>query len=494
MNLLLQEFDQKEWGGLTTKNHLGAAYMIKPQEASKFVTMIYQANVGYTDLDTFLSQYPTIYLETDDEYTWDVMAGGERNIPLISAWTGSPTGVLTAVTATTKTGVGFSEFTLVFPEAYFFDVNIIFGHKEDYQIQIIDDPVPYGTNWKYRCKLVTGDPELYIPYEELTAGKRFSKQYSGVESTLSKKGGKTHYTSPFKMKNYFTRLRLQDTVPGNMIRRPVGVRFKNPISGDMVTAWEEYRDWMFELEFRMEKNNALYYARLNRADDGSFKNKGKSGYEYEQGAGLRQQIESSNLEFYPTNDFDIEWLTNKMLDLSVNKLAMDSRRFVLRTGERGMVQFSKALENYASLYTPLNDQTRVAMKSGNTLQYRGQFLDYIGPQGIHITLQHDSMKDNTVHNKDLHPDGGPVSSYEYDILDIGTVNGEPNIQKVAQRGMEDIRGYEPGLRNPFSPTDQMSVMSTSTDGYTHHRMWIGGVMVKDPTRCLVIKPQIAASL
>ncbi|MEA3357534.1 MAG: hypothetical protein U9Q67_03800, partial [Patescibacteria group bacterium] len=386
MNLLLQEFDQKEWGGLTTKNHLGHAYLIKPQEASKFVTMIYQANIGYTDLDTFLSQYPTIYLETDDEYTWDVMAGGERNIPLTAAFTGT-IGDTTAVTATSKTGVGFGEFVLSFPEAYFFDVNIIFGHKEEYQIQIIDDPVPSGTNWLYRCRLVTGDPTLFIPYAELVAGKRFSKQYSGVESTLSKKGGKTHYTSPFKMKNYFTRLRLQDTVPGNMIRRPIGVSFPDPQTGKTVTAWEEYRDWMFELEFRQEKNHAIYYARLNRADDGSFKNKGKSGYEYEQGAGMRQQIESSNLEFYPTNDFDIKWLTNKLLDLSVNKLAMDKRQFVFRTGERGMVQFSEALENYASLYTPLNDQTRVVMKGNNAMQYRGQFLDFMGPQGIHVTLQ-----------------------------------------------------------------------------------------------------------
>ena len=33
MSLLLQEFEPKEWGGLTTRNHLGYAYLIKPQEA-----------------------------------------------------------------------------------------------------------------------------------------------------------------------------------------------------------------------------------------------------------------------------------------------------------------------------------------------------------------------------------------------------------------------------------------------------------------------------
>lgn len=487
MNLLLQEFAEQEWGGLTTKNHLGRAYMIEPQKAGKFMTLIRQANMGYTDLDAFLDQYPTITLETDDEYTWDVYAGGEKNIPLVGAYVDG-----SAVSATSEAGVGFSEFVLRFPEPYFYDVNIIFGHKEEYQIQIIDDPTPAGNYWDYRCKLVTGDPELFIPYAELLPGKRFSKQYSGVESTLSKKGGKTHYISPFKMKNYFTRLRLEDTVPGNMIRRPMGVKWQDPKSEKAYSTWMEYRDWQFEWEFMQEKNNALYYARLNRTSEGTFQNKGKSGYEYEQGAGLKQQIESSNLAFYPTDDFDIKWLTNKMLDLSINKLPQDQRKFILRTGERGMVQFSEALEDYSSLYTPLRTEDRIKKVGNNGLQYSGQFLEYMGPQGIEVMLQHDPMKDNVTHNKIMHPSGGPAESYVYDILDVGTSQGEPNIQKVAQRGMEDIRGYEPGLRNPFTLDGKNTMMSTSTDGYTQHRMWIGGVKVTDPTRCMVMKPQILA--
>ena len=491
MDLLLKEFDPKEWGGLTTKNHLGAAYMIEPQKASDFVTMIYQSNLGYEDLDTFLNRFPVKYLETDDEYYWDVFAGGERNIPLVAAYTGD-FGDLTAITATVKTGVAFSDIFLEFPESYFFDVNIIFGHKKEYQFQIQEDPVPNGTNFIYRAKLITGDPELYVPYSELVAGKRFSKQYSGVESTLSKKGGKIHFQSPFRMKNYFTRLRLEDTVPGNMIRRPVGVKFQDYQTKKTFSAWMEYHDWQFEQEFRKEKNHALYYARLNRAADGTFKNKGKSGYEYEQGAGLYQQIESSNLAFYPTDNFEIKWLTNRLLDLSVNKLPQDRRMFRLRTGERGMVQFSESLENYSALYTPLRTTDRISKMGGNGLEYSGQFLRFRGPQGIIVEVEHDPVKDDTVHNKDMHPNGGPVESYTYDILDVGTSNGEPNITKVAQSGYEDIRGYEPGLRNPFSLEKKMNIMSTSTDGYTQHRMWIGGVKVADPTRCMVCKPQIAA--
>ena len=124
------------------------------------------------------------------------------------------------------------------------------------------------------------------------------------------------------------------------------------------------------------------------------------------------------------------------------------------------------------------------------MSYSGQFLEFLGPQGIEITVMHDPMKDDTVTHKDLHPDGGPAESYVYDILDVGTSDGDPNIQLVYQRGMEDIRGYQPGLRSPFDPYGKMSVMSTSTDGYSHHRMFIGGARVVDPTRCVIFKPQL----
>jgi hypothetical protein len=492
-NLLLQEFAPQEWGGLTSKNHLGAAYMLEPQKASDMVTMIFQANNSFADLTEYLKTIAKpLYLQTDDAFVWDLMAGGEKNIPLVEARIDG-----TAISATSKAGLGYSEFELVFAEPYFFDVNIIEGHKHEYQVRIIADPTPEGTNWVYRCNLVTGDDALFVPYEELVAGKKFSKLYSGVEATMSKKGGRVNYQSPFKMKNYFSRLRMEDTVPGNMISRPTGVAFsvRDSRTGEVkqTKLWQDYRDWEFDRQFRMERANLLYYSRLNRADDGTFKNKGLSGYEYEQGAGIRQQIESANVAYYPTENFSIDWLVSIMLDLSINKLPQDQRKFVLRTGERGMVQFSAALEDKTQLFTNLLVTDRVTGGTGN-LTFGGQFLRYMGPQGIEITVQHDPMKDDPVVNKILHPNGGVAESYVYDLLDVGTVNSEPNIRLVYQTGMEDIRGYEAGLRDPFNPhgNGQMNRMSISTDGYKHHRMFIGGAMVKDPTRCIIIKPQILA--
>lgn len=486
MNLLLQEFQQKDWGGLTTKNHLGYLYRDKPQEATKMMTYIWQSYNGYSDLSTMLDRFPTLYFDEDDDFTWNIMADGDRAIPLVAAYIGG-----TAITAASKCGVAHSTFELEFPENYFFDTDVIVGHKLEYHIRILKDPEQSGNNWIYTCELVSGNPAVYVPYEELVAGKKFSQLFAPVEAWGSKKGTSTHYTSPTKMRNTFSRIRMEDTVPGNMVKpKPMGIKWNDKRTGKTYATWQDYREWMFEWDFQRQKNNVVYYSRMNKAADGTYKQRGKSGNPLEQGAGIRQQIESGNEYFYPTESFDIDWLFNVMLDLSENKLPHDKRKFLLRTGERGLLQFSNALRDHASLYSFLRDSSMLKNNNGK-MSFGGQFIQFLGPNGIEITVEHDPMKDDPILHKVPHPNGGRAESYVYDMLDIGTSDGRPNIQKVAQTGMEDIKGYELGLRNPFMLSgSERNFMSTSTDAYKYHRMFIGGAIVYDPTRCLILKPQV----
>ncbi|HQO94105.1 MAG TPA: hypothetical protein PK415_04360 [Bacilli bacterium] len=492
MKLLLQEYQPKEWGGLTTKNHLSAAFGNLTQKASTLTSMVFASNYNLIDFGAYLKSISTpIYLDSDDDFIWDLMNSEEKNVPLIEARIDN-----TAIVPTDKTGFNYSRFQLVFPEAYFFDVNIIEGHKHEYQIRILDDARPEGSYWVYDCELVTGDALLFIPYEELLPGTKFSKLYSGVESTLSKKGGKVRYSTPFKMKNLFTRLRMEDTVPGNMISRPMGftIQVRDPRTNSIIKTnlWQQYRDWEFDRQYVQEKNYMLYYSRINRAPDGTFKNKGKSGYEYSQGAGLRQQIETSSTAFYPVKNFTIKGFLNVVLDLATNRLPFDKRQFLVRTGERGLIQASEQIAKYGEqFFEPIRSVNQfISMSSSGDAEFKGQFKSFRGPNGVVFDFMLDPIKDDPIINKIPHPDGGTAESYTYDILDIGTTNGERNISMVYQRGMEDIKGYEPGLRNPFVADYSMiqnNIMSNPIDGYVHHRFFMGGVKVTDPTKCLVYK-------
>lgn len=473
----LQMTDAISWSGLTTKNTLANIYQRSPQAASKIITRIHDVNFGVT-MDSYMSD-STLVLDTDDDYTWKLMGTAKKNLPLVEA---RINGVV--ITPDDTPGKNFSEFELVFEEDYFFDEQIIVGHKNElYPIQIQADPIREGTNYVLRCKLVTGDSQLFVPYDELRPGKRFSKEWTLVEQTLSKKGSGVNYTSPFSMRNAFSFLRKEDTFPGNMKGRPMGTMFKDD-KGNAFTIWTQYASYQMDMDMQDEKAKALVFATANRTPDGTYKNYGKSGYMKVQGAGLRQQIECSNTEYY--NKFTIELINNLLLDVSEGRLRSDQRKFVLKTGERGMVQFHMALENHVHLYTPNRDSNRIYNKSKEGIEmgkgYGGQFVEYRGPNGIIVSIEADSHYDDKVRNKIYHPQGGVAESYRYDIYDIGTVGEEPNVRKVTVKDGEYIMGIEPGLRNPLTKNADRNIMSTAVDGWKEHRACYISGMVKDPSK------------
>ena len=465
------------WSGLTDENHLGRMYLEAPQEASNLASKIYNENFGM-DLDSYLSSIVggVKTMETDGDFTWKLIGSAKKNVKLVEARIDG-----TTLAATDYAGKFFSKFELVFEENHFTDVNVIVGHKNEvYPLRIIGDPVPDGSNWVYTVELLSNSQTAFMPYEELLPGTRFSREYSIVEHSMSLKGGELNFSAPLEMRNSFSKIRMQHKVPGNMHNRPMATAYLDE-NGKQHTVWTQYEDYMFDHIYRMEKNNLLMFGRSNRDADGNYNQKGLSGRKLKMGAGIREQMESANTSFY--NDFSIDYLLSILLDLSEGRLPTDKRKFVLRTGERGAVQFHKALENNSQLFTPNRDEKRIYSVSSAISSmgkgYGGQFIEYIGPNGIEVSLSIDSMYDDKVRNKEYHPDGGVTESYRYDILDIGTTNGEPNIQKLVVKGEEDIWGYQGGFGNPFAKD---GAMSTSEHSYTIHRGCTVGVMVKDPSR------------
>jgi hypothetical protein len=488
----LQMTDASAWKGLTTENHLGAIWKQDPHKVSDLITKIQSANFG-NNIDTLLAQFPTLEFDDERDYTWELSSPAVDNITLIEARIDG-----TAVAGTDEAGKNFTEFELVFPKDWFDDTQVIVGERNEmYPILIVGEGISEGTNTVYTCRLNTGDADLFIPYEELVSGKKFSGEYSPVESKFSEKGHQPRYKGNITMRNAFTHLRMMKRTPGNMTLRKMGTKLMDPRTKKTFTVWQDYESYMFDREFREDINRMLMYGTANRTEQGGYEVAGKSGYKIVQGAGIRQQMEAANTEFY--NDFSIEDLTERLLDLSEGKISGDQRKFVLRTGERGAYLFHKALENFSQLYTPNQSMSRIGSgKSpmggsiGKPMGYGGQFVEYIGPNGIEVTLSIDSMYGDRDRNKIPHPDGGVAESYRFDIMDIGTTDGMPNIQKVGVKGMPIIHKYVAGLRNPFDPAGAVTAIGSAVDAWEEHKMFIGGVIVRDPSKTASFIPNILA--
>jgi len=493
-----QMLEYLSWKGLTKENHLGRLFQAQPQKATNLMIQLLATSRGKT-LETFLSKFPVKYFDTDDEYTWEIIGSSRRNIPLVEARKEDGS---TIVTAEDTVGANTQPFYVVFSEDWFGDGEVIVGEKNEiYPLRILAPAKMEGTNAVYKVELMGGNT-TGMPGSELVLGKRFSWEYAPVEKSFSRKVGAARYTSPIAMRNEWTTLRIGDEVGGDMLDKKmlVGIPALDN-SGKKVThtMWMHHVDWKLEETFSEYKSNAIMYGRSNRNANGEYLNIGKSGEVIRMGAGLREQMEYGNTMYY--NNFNIKLIEDALYELSVSKLNYGERRFVLRTGERGAMQFHKAVNTVVSGWSAFNyfggnasvntiSSTQSALHS-NALSAGYQFTEYKAPNGVIVTIEVDPLYDDPVRNKIMHPEGGVAMSYRYDILYIGSTE-VPNIQLAKVKGKEEYRGYQWGLRNPYTGSYNNQYMSFDEDKAVFHRMCTLGVFILDPTRTMSLIPNLLA--
>jgi hypothetical protein len=481
--------ESKDWAGLTTENHLGVLFGEQPEKIGKFISRLEYLDLG-EDLISYMEQFPVHYLEDDKEFEWMLQGAEEKNIPLVKATDLAGT----EVTATDEFGKGISRFLLWFNEKLFFQTHVIAGPNPDlYKLLVKTEGEQRGTYFVFEVELVTGDPNLYVPYDELIQGTRWHVEYSLSEQTLSKTGSDISFTSPFKMANRMSMLRKKHLVPGNMINKKMNDPVLFGLHGKdntTYTTWLNKLDWEFRRQFRREKARLLMFGLSNRMADGSYGNIGESGYEIKAGMGLREQISPSNIMYY--NKFDIETFVDYCLSLSVGRLPQDSRKFVIGTGEHGLKMISRAIEQYAT--SSALEYVRVpGLEGGSNASFtRPQYVKLADINGIRLEFMHIPQYDDAVRNSIKHPDGGLAESHRMTIMDFGTADGTPNIQMVRAKGFEEQFAYIPGLRDPYTPggSGKPKMAATGVDGYEIHKADWFGIMVRNPMRLAEWVPNI----
>ena len=465
-----------KWGGVTKKNHINSVFQGQPQQLTNLVTQLLAYHKGKT-LDTFLSQFPVKYFDSDDEYTWPIVGSAVKNLPLVEAR--DIDGNIIDASYATNVGMNAEPFYVVFAENLFFDGAVIVGElNEIYPLRILGDGRNEGTNTVFKVELMAGNTDG-MPVEQLLPGKRFSKEYAPVERELSRKVDDITFASPTAMRNEFSRIRMQHKVSGAMINDKMA--FGIPLEDEngkirVVDMWMHNEQWVLEQQWSDAKNKLLAFGSM--------------------GAGLYEQMEYSNTMYY--NTFSLKLIEDALYSIAAGKLDIKDRVFVLKTGERGAIQFHKAVLDTVSgwtAFTTNTDAVNMVRKANSPLHQNAlsagfQFVEFQAPNGVIVKVDVDPYYDDPVRNKIQHYLGGPAFSYRYDIFDIGTTS-EPNIFKVGVKGDEgDYTGYEWGLRNPFTGQKGNPYMSHDEDSATIHKMATLGICVKDPTRTMSIIPAV----
>ena len=495
-----QKLTFSHWKGLSKDNHLGGIFQNQPQMATNLMVQLLALYRGKT-LDTFLSQFPVKEFDSDDEYTWNVIGSAMRNIPLVEA-RDCDGNIINS--ASSNVGVSGEPFYLVFAEDWFADGEVIVGDlNEVYPIRVLGEGRNEGTNTVYKVELM-GGITAGIPAERLLAGERFSVEYAPVEKELSRQVGDIRFSSPIAMRNEFSTIRIKHKVPGSMLGKKVA--FGIPVvdangKKTVVDMWMHHVQWTLEQQWNDYKNNLLAYGRSNRNKNGEYLNIGKSGEVICMGAGLFEQMEVSNTD--PYNNFSLKRFMDNLYQISRAKLDFGERKFIVKTGEMGAIQFSRAALADGSGWNPISYEydaanlgfmtkttSKMTPQGGAYRMTMPQVTEFVAPNGAYVKIDVDPFYDDPVRNKIQHPLGGPAMSYRYDIFDIGTMD-QPNIFKCAVRGKSgDITGYQWGLRNPFTGQVGNPNMSFDEDSAIIHKMTTTGVCVLDPTRTMSYIPAV----
>lgn len=484
------------WGGMDVKDHPAMAMiaMKHPQPAAETMIRVFAANRGKT-LESFLAQFPTKQFPNDREFYWEIIGSSRRNVPL--AFAVDENGV-EVTKGSGNIGIGGAPFWLYFEEEYFYDGEYIVGNMNElYQHRILGDGVKEGTYIKYKVELGGGNT-AGEPAERLLPGEKFSYEAAFVEDDISRKVGDINHATHTAMKNEFSTVRIQHKVGGALIDDKLEVPI--PIMDDngnkkVISAWMQRVDWELEQKFAEYKNNALAYGVSNKTDHEQRLNIGKSGRVIKTGDGLFRQMSSANIRYY--NTFSLGLIEEILSSLSAGKLGLNERVFVLQTGERGAIQFHKAILNTVSGWQAFmtNGQPLAIQKTNSPLHSNAfkaglQFVEYLAPNGVTIKINIDPMYDDTVRNKIMHPNGGPAFSYRYDIFDMGTAE-QQNIFKCAVQNRPEFRGYQCGpFANPFTGETNINYASTDEDSAVVHKKATLGMCVLDPTRTYSIVPAI----
>jgi len=493
-----QVTELKNWNGplFDPQNTLKALYKTQPEKIRKSMVKL-QAIYNGRSLEQKLDQIGIKYVDTLNDFYYEVIASSKRNVQLIGAeYQGA------AVTAATnQVCAGGSTAELTFGEDYFFEGEVIVGEKnEKYPLRVLsmradaDNTVYVVEGWGL---------EGGMPGEELVAGKKFSVEYAPAARGLSREQGGIRRPSTAKVRGMLSTLRIDHKVAGDIDDYAVIMGFpaldKNG-NEKVFPVLSSYEDWLVEQEFSDYKSKAIKYGTTNVDQDGeTFNIDGISGRKLTFGPGIRQQMDQTNAQYY--NYFSLEMLESILEQLSYNKLRMNERMFTIHTGQGGAKLFHKAVLNTVSgwSYSVTDNNPAIVGKVSSSMHANSfsagfQFTEYEAPNGIKVKIEIDDFYDDPNRNKILYPGTQvPAESYRMDIMWMGS-SAEPNVQKLGYSKFQsvggEIRGYGAGFRNPFTGEMNNAHMSYTEDSATITKFTHIGAVVYDSERTASLIPDV----
>lgn len=456
--------------GMTESDHLSQAYLTEPEKMDSVLAYAFGTQ-NETVLSMLTGGIGNTRFVTNREYTWDLHGQTERAILV--------TGELEAGA---KPGLNGAPFRFKMEEGIFqISDNLVSDNGTMCRVSNVQSN---GIDYIYTAVLTDPDPKKWMDPTQITAGARFSKDFSTVEE-FSIKGGSTDFVAPMTLKNQLTTLRKHYAVSRSAATDVMVIELFSE-DGQSTKMWTKLAEWTALAQWYKEIDRSFIYTVYNKDPQGEVRLQGANQRPVYHGAGIRQQISPANKLYYTELTYDI--LDEFLLDLSYNASRWGGNmNFVALTGKMGIREFNRAIiAKQKDLGVTVTNAGTFITGTGSELKLTGHYKSVEFLNGVSLTVKEFSPYDDKVRNRQLHPvTGKPIESYRFTILNFGTVKDKANIRKVAKAKSENAMWYVAGSTDPFSNVaNSMSVMrSNGLDGYEVHLLAEVGIQIQDPTSC-----------
>lgn len=397
-----------------------------------------------------------------------------------------------------KPGVGHSHFFLWFPDNWIKRFFIIQSER-GVQAYVLEDPIADGSRgFKYKVQLDPADEDDFCPISQVSENVAWTALTTNVAESESRTT-EGNSVAPGMFKNQMGFLRYGMSWAGNASNLMMKISMEGKNKEGKSVKFDGHMDWFmwqFEQNWLDIRENAYWYSRYNRKADGSIPLKDLvTGKVIPRGAGALEQIQ--NKATYTTLTYN--FLSNVIGDALYGQEDSSNMTITLMTGKGGLREFDRMAK--AAGGTIVGDFANVADKfvtgTGYNLALGGYFTTMYHIDGYIITVKHNPLFDTgqVAQASPKHPVTGlPLESYRMVFLDTNDVDGQPNIQHVAQKGRSFLHGVVAGLTpmpkslriaGGFAPeaNEAAALMSTDQDKSLYTRFASCGIQILRANRC-----------
>lgn len=422
--------------------------------------------------------------ELDDvQFTYPVMGQDTKASVILS----------TEYESDDKPGIGHSRFYATFTDNWIKRFYVIQSER-GVQAYVHSDGVPAASGgFRYELQLDPASHTDYCNPNQLDPGVKWVDLHTAVAESESR-NTESKMVMPGKFKNQMGFMRAGMSWAGNAANKMMRMAITTELGTSKL--WMDLAMWQFEKRWIEECEHYYWYSRYNRLADGSIPLKDAlTAKVIPRGSGLLEQI--GNKSTYSRLTY--KGLANRVGDALFGQNDTGNMSVTLFGGTGARREFHRAVMAEGAAYIGPFGAGDIASKfvtgSGRNLMLGGYFDGFYHIDGYIIKFKHNPIYDTgrVAKASPLHPETGlPLESYRMTFIDDSDVDGQPNIQHVAQRGRSYIEGVLRGL-TPMPKSLQIKTngntsnekidLGTVQDKSEYTRMKSGGVQILRGNRC-----------